>query len=65
MFEIAEYSHPHIFVRSRRTGETYRFLVGDDGALAHEGTSFDQGEPRRIPTLAAAWRLLSMLEIAV
>ena len=47
MFEVTSYKHPYIFVRCRRTGETYRFLVRDDGALEHEGARFDQGEARR------------------
>lgn len=47
MFEVTEYEHPDIFVRSRRTGETYKFLVGNDGALAYDGMRFDQGEARR------------------
>lgn len=46
MFEVAEYRPPHIFVTSRRTGETYRFLVGDDGALLNDGLRFDEGDPR-------------------
>ncbi len=36
MFEVTRYEHPCILVRSRRTGETYKFLVGDDGALADD-----------------------------
>jgi hypothetical protein len=47
MFEVARYEHPDIFVRSRGTGETYKFLVGNDGVLVSEGTSFDQGDARR------------------
>jgi len=47
MFEVLSYEHPYIFVRCRRTGETYRFFVPDDGALEHEGARFDQGEARR------------------
>jgi hypothetical protein len=44
MFEVARYEHPEIFVTSRRTAETYRFLVRDDGTLAHDDMSFDQNE---------------------
>ncbi len=47
MFEVTQYEPPYIFVRSRRTAETYRFLVGNDGALVHEATRFDQGDARR------------------
>jgi hypothetical protein len=46
MFEVLSYEHPYIFVRCRRTWETYRFLVRDDGTLEHEGARFDQGEAR-------------------
>lgn len=58
MFEVVRYQHPEIFVTSRRTGETYRFLVRDDGTLAHDGTSFEQGEARRaaIAYLARVFR---------
>jgi hypothetical protein len=47
MFEVARYEHLDIFVRSRGTGETYKFLVRNDGALVSEGTRFDQGDARR------------------
>lgn len=47
MFEVTSYEHPLIFVMSRRTGETYRFLVGEDGALVNYGTRFDLGDLRR------------------
>lgn len=47
MFEVARYEHPEIFVTSRRTGETYRFLVRDDNTLEFDGTSFDQREALR------------------
>jgi hypothetical protein len=47
MFEVTEYEPPHIFVRSRRTGETYKFLVGNDGALVDRASSFDPGDARR------------------
>jgi hypothetical protein len=47
MFEVTSYEHPLIFVMNRRTGETYRFLVGEDGALVNDGTRFDLGDPRR------------------
>ena len=47
MFGVTQYEHPYIFVRSRQTAETYKFLVGTDGVLVHEVTRFDQGDPRR------------------
>jgi hypothetical protein len=42
MFEVTKYEFPHIFVTSRRTGETYKFLVGIEGLLANNKTRFDQ-----------------------
>ena len=50
MFEVTEYRHPHIFVTSRRTGETYRFLVEDNGALANAEFRFNPDEARRKAT---------------
>jgi hypothetical protein len=47
MFEIARYEYPTVFVTSRRTGETYRFRVRDDGTVALDGSSFDQREAWR------------------
>jgi hypothetical protein len=38
-FEVVRHEHPNILVVNRQTYETYRFTVGDDGALA-------QGPPR-------------------
>ena len=50
MFEVTRYEHPAIFVTSRRTGETFRFLVHDEGALVHCGTGIDEFEARRTAT---------------
>jgi len=47
MFEVTSYEHPYIFVRCRRTFETYQFHIAADGTLEHEGARFDQGEARR------------------
>jgi len=47
MFEVTVYEPPRIFVRSRRTGETFKFLVGDDGALVNDGARSDLGDARR------------------
>jgi hypothetical protein len=47
MFEVTKYDPPHIFVTSRQTGETYIFVIGDDGAVAHEGERYDHGDPHR------------------
>jgi hypothetical protein len=47
MFEVTSYEHPYIFVRCRRTFETYRFFVGADGTPEHDGARFDQGDARR------------------
>jgi hypothetical protein len=45
MFEV-RYEPPQIFVTKRQTGETYKFLVGNDGAVNDE-IRFDQGDARR------------------
>jgi hypothetical protein len=45
MFEV-RYEPPQIFVTKRQTGETYKFLVGIDGAVNDE-IRFDQGDARR------------------
>jgi hypothetical protein len=42
MFEVMEYKHPFIYVRCRRTGETYKFMVVNDGALPHGEAHSDQ-----------------------
>ena len=47
MFEVTKYDPPQIFVTSRRTGETYVFLIEVDGAVTHEGACLDQGDARR------------------
>jgi hypothetical protein len=47
MFEVTKYEPPQIFVTNHRTGETYMFLVGVDGAVTHDGVSLDQGNARR------------------
>jgi len=44
MFDVDRYEHPAVFVTSRRTGETYKFLVRDDGTLVYGGTTFEQCE---------------------
>ena len=46
-FEVVCHEHPNIFVVNRQTYETYRFTVGDDGALAHDEPRSDLGEARR------------------
>ena len=46
-FQVVRHEHPNIFVVNRQTYETYRFIVGDDGALAHDGLPSDLGEARR------------------
>jgi|GEM_PF-2498441 hypothetical protein len=47
MFEVTNYAHPFIFVKCRRTAETYKFEIGDDGTLTHSEARFDQGDARR------------------
>lgn len=46
-FEVVRHEHPNILVVNRQTYETYRFTVGDDGALAHDGLRSDLREARR------------------
>ena len=46
-FEVVRHEHPNILVVNRQTDETYRFTVGDDGALAQDGPRSDLREARR------------------
>jgi hypothetical protein len=46
-FEVVRHAHPNILVVNRQTYETYRFTVGDDGALVRDGLQSDLGEARR------------------
>jgi hypothetical protein len=55
MFEVTRYEPPHVFVTKRQTGETYRFLIGIDGAVNVE-TLFDQGDARRAAIIYLAQR---------
>jgi hypothetical protein len=55
MFEVTKYEPPQIFVTSRRTGETYKFQVANNGAVAHEGARSDQGDARRTAIAYLAW----------
>jgi hypothetical protein len=48
MFEVTRYDHPHIFVTCHRTGETYKFSFGSDGALTHPEAHSRQGFARRV-----------------
>ena len=47
MFEVTGYDYPNVFVRCRRTGETYLFEIGSDGTLTHGEARYDQGDARR------------------
>jgi hypothetical protein len=55
MFEVTRYEPPHVFVTKRQTGETYKFLIGIDGAV-NVGTLFDQGDARRAAIIYLAQR---------
>ena len=55
MFEV-RYEPPQIFVTKRQTGETYKFLIGIDGAVNDE-TLFDQGDARRAAIAYLAQRV--------
>jgi hypothetical protein len=46
MFEVTKFEPPLIFVTSRRTGETYSFLIENNGALSHEGAWFSKARER-------------------
>ncbi len=49
MFEVTGYDYPNVFVRCRRTAETYLFEIGSDGALSHDmftSGTFTPGETR-------------------
>jgi hypothetical protein len=46
-FQVVRHEHPDIFVLNRQTYETYRFTVGDDDDLAHDGAPSDLGKARR------------------
>ena len=46
MLEVTRYEHPVLFVTRHQTGETYRFLVSQDGALAGDANAFDCVEAR-------------------
>jgi hypothetical protein len=52
VFEVTKYDHPHIFVTSHRTGETYKFSIRSDGALTHPEAHSAQGAARGVAT---AW----------
>jgi len=43
MFEVREYTDPYIFVTCRRTGETYRFRVENDGTVRDNGHASTKG----------------------
>ena len=55
MFEVTRYEPPHVFVTKRQTGETYKFLVGSDGAVNDERLP-DQGDARRAAIIYLAQR---------
>jgi hypothetical protein len=55
MFEVTRYEPPEIFVTSRRTGETYKFSVGGDGAVIDE-LPFDERDARRAAIVYLAHR---------
>jgi hypothetical protein len=47
MFEVTGYDYPNVFVKCRRTAETYRFEIGSDGSLTHKEARYDQSAARR------------------
>jgi hypothetical protein len=55
MFEVTRYEPPHVFVTKRQTGETYKFLVGINGAV-NDDALFDRGDARRAVIIYLAQR---------
>jgi hypothetical protein len=55
MFEVTRYEPPEIFVTSRRTGETYKFSVGGDGAVIDD-LLVDERDARRAAAVYLAHR---------
>jgi hypothetical protein len=53
MLEVTRYEHPLLLVTRRQTGESYRFIVGQNGAVAGD-VNFDCAEAR-----SAAQKFLS------
>ncbi len=47
MFEVTGYDHPDVYVKCRRTAETYHFEIGSDGSLTHKEARYDQDAARR------------------
>ncbi|HZC55680.1 MAG TPA: hypothetical protein VE396_06475 [Xanthobacteraceae bacterium] len=47
MFEVTGYEYPNVFVRCRRTGETYLFEIGNNGTLTHSDARYDHGNARQ------------------
>jgi hypothetical protein len=47
MFEVTSYDYPNVFVRCRRTAETYLFQIGSDGMLTQGEARCDQDAARR------------------
>jgi hypothetical protein len=46
-FHVVRHEDANIFVVNTQTYETYRFKVGDDVAVAHDGPPSDLSEARR------------------
>jgi hypothetical protein len=47
MFEVTGYDYPNVFVKCRRTAETYLFEIGSDGVLTHKEARYDHSAARR------------------
>jgi hypothetical protein len=47
MFEVTGYEYPNVFVRCRRTAETYLFEIGNDGILTPSEARCDQDAARK------------------
>jgi hypothetical protein len=63
MFEVTGYDYPNVFVKCRRTAETYHFEIGNDGSLTHKEARYDQDAARRT-ALAFLDRLRTTTQVA-
>jgi hypothetical protein len=63
MFEVTGYEYPNVFVRCRRTAETYLFEIGHDGALTPSDARSDRDYARQT-AIAFLGRLKAKAEAA-
>jgi hypothetical protein len=63
MFEVTGYDYPDVYVKCRRTAETYHFEIGSDGSLTHKEARYDQDTARRT-AMAFLYRIGTMPQTA-